>query len=120
MENTKKMIVCATCAGEYEASLVRCPFCGTAYAPAEEEEYMGQMDGIRKELEGHKQDGNKTLKKGLGTTMRIVLLLIAVILLLVLGGLWFSGNRERNRSDRRKEEFLLNQGISTQQEESAQ
>ena len=116
MEETKKMIVCATCAGEYDASLVRCPYCGTAYAPAEEEEYMGQLEDVRKDLHQQKEKGEKRLKTGLGSTIRIILLVILVLLIFVFGGMWFAGKREQSRSDRKKEEFLQNQGITTEQE----
>lgn len=66
MEKAKKMIVCATCAGEFDASLVRCPYCGTAYALAEEEEYMEQLDDIRKDLGSVDADGTKSLQSGSG------------------------------------------------------
>lgn len=116
MEKTKKMIVCETCGGEYDAALVRCPFCGTGRASAEEGEYMEQLEEVRKDLEGHKEYGDRKLKKELASTARIVILVIAVILALVFGGLWLSRNRERDRSDQKKAEFLMNQGISTQED----
>jgi hypothetical protein len=117
MEKEKKLILCATCGGEYDVSLVRCPYCGTAYAPAEEEEYMGQLEEIRSDLESHKEDGNKSLKSGLGTTVRIVILILALITLIILVSLFISGRVERSRSNRQKEEFLISQGIGTEQEQ---
>ena len=120
MEKNKKMIVCATCAAEFDAALVRCPYCGTAYAPAEENEYMGQLEDVRKDLEGHKEYGNRSLKKGVGSVARIVILVIVVILILLFGSLWLSNVREKNRSDQKKEEFLMNQGITMQQEEAGE
>ena len=48
MQNNK--ILCKTCGAEYDASLVRCPFCGTAYAPAEESEYMDKLEDTRIDL----------------------------------------------------------------------
>ena len=114
----EKMTICRTCGAEYEASKVRCPYCGTGYAPAEEEEYMDGLEGIRKELDGHREDGTKSLKRGLGKIAVIVILIISAIVLLAIGGLWMSGNRERNRSERKKEEFLKDQGIVLQQEDT--
>ena len=111
-----KKIICASCGAEFDTSLVRCPYCGTAYAPAEEEEYMDQLEGIRKDLHHQMEKGDKRIRKGMGNTLRIILLLIIVILLLIFGGLWLSGRMERSRSDRQKEEFLQNQGIITEQE----
>ena len=98
----EKMTVCRTCGAQFEASKVRCPYCGTAYAPAEEKEYMDGLEGIRKELDGHREDGAKSLKRGLGKIAVIVILIISAIVLLAIGGLWMSGNRERNSTaDRR-------------------
>ena len=51
---------CKTCGAEYEESLVRCPFCGTAYAPAEEEEYMDTLEEVRDDL--HRQVENVDTK----------------------------------------------------------
>ena len=102
MENTGKMVICPNCGAEFDVSLVRCPYCDAGYAPAEEEEYMGQLEEIRKDLEGHKNDGDKALKKGL---------LFAIM--------WITGSLEKSRADRLKEEFLLNQGVTMQQEDSA-
>ena len=114
--NDKKMIVCVSCAAEYDSALVRCPYCGTTYAPAEEKEYMGQLEDIRKDLEGHKDAGDKSLKKGLGAVVRIAVLVIVVIMILLFGSMWLSGIREKNRSESKKAEFLKEQGITTQED----
>lgn len=114
----KKMIKCETCGAEFDASSVRCPYCGTGYAPAEEDEYMDKLEEVRQDLHRQIDNGNKQIKKGMGGTIRVIILAVIVILLLVLGGLWLSGRTERSRSDRKKEEFLQNQGITTQQEET--
>jgi hypothetical protein len=50
MENTGKMVICPNCGAEFDVSLVRCPYCDAGYAPAEEEEDMGQLEEIRKEM----------------------------------------------------------------------
>ena len=112
----EKKIVCKSCGAEFDASLVRCPYCGTAYAPAEENEYMGKLEDIRTDLHGQIDAGDSQIKKGMSSTVRTILAVIIVILLLVFGIMWLTGRSERNRSDRKKEEFLQNQGITTQQE----
>ena len=112
----EKKIICKKCAAEYDVSLVRCPYCGTAYAPAEEEEYMDKLDGIRKDLHREKMKGDAQIRKGMSSTLRVILLVAVVILTLLFGGLWLSSTQERSRSDRDKEEFLQNLGITTQQE----
>ena len=113
----EKMIVCASCGAEYDSELVRCPYCGTAYAPAEEKEYMQQLDETRKELEAHKEDGIKSMKKGLGRVILLTVLAVAVIVLLIIGGLWFSKSGESDRDAKKKEEFLNHLGVTTQAEE---
>ena len=79
----KKMIVCESCAAEYDASLVRCPYCGSGYAPAEEEEFMDGQEAIRKDLDGQKEKGNASLQKGLGRMGRAVLIAMVVIAVLI-------------------------------------
>ena len=111
-----KKIICKSCAAEFDEGLVRCPYCGTAYAPAEENEYMGKLEGVREDL--HQEIGrtDKRIGKGMGSIVRTVLIVIVVILLLLFSVLWLSGRSERSRSDRKKQEFLQNQGITTEQE----
>lgn len=116
-ENTmEKKIICRSCGAEYDASLVRCPFCKAAYAPAEEEEYMDKLEEVREDLHRETNKGDMRIKKGMNSSVRVILLAVIVILLLIFGILWLSGRREQSRSDRKKEEFLQDQGITTQQE----
>ena len=111
-----KMIICKSCGAEYDVSLVRCPYCGTADASAEEKEYMGKLEDVRKDLHGQIAKGDKQIKKGVGSTARVIIAAIIAILLLVFAVLWLSGRSEKNRSDQKKAEFLQDQGITTQQE----
>lgn len=117
MKTEKKTVLCESCGAAYEASLVRCPYCGTGYAPAEEDEYMGQLEGIRKDLETYKGEGDRRLKRSFGIIVRTVLLIAAVFLLLLFGCIWISGRNERSRAERQKEEFLNRQGITEVQEQ---
>lgn len=110
----KKMVRCDSCGAEFDATLVRCPYCGGGYAPAEENEYMDRLDDNRKELESHKRDGGKSLAKGLSKTIAMILLIIAAIVLLIGGGLSLSKKHESNRAAKQKQEFLSNQGIVTE------
>ncbi len=110
--------ICRSCGAEFDVSLVRCPFCGTAYAPAEENEYMDTLEGVREDLHRQIENGDKKIKKGMGSTIRTIILVVTVILLILSGLLWLSGKREKSRSDRHKEEFLQDQGITIQQEDT--
>ncbi len=114
----KETIICESCGAEFEASLVRCPYCGTGYAPQEETEYMEKLEGIREDLAEQKEKGDRQLRKGMSGTIRIVLIAIIVLLLLLFGGLWLSDRAEKRHDAQRKEEFLQKEGITTQQEET--
>ena len=114
-----KKIVCGTCGAEYDASLVRCPYCGTGYAPAEEEEFMDKLGDVRKDLNKQIDKGNKKIGNDLGKTVATIIIAAIVIILLFVGGFLLSGKSERNKSEQKKEEFLQNQGITTEQEETS-
>ena len=111
-----KMIICENCGGEFDEELVRCPYCGTGYLPAEENEYMENLDGIRKELAGYPEEGDASIHRRLSKAARMVLLVIAVIFLLILGSIWLSSITGKRSSREKKEEFLRNQGIVTEQQ----
>ena len=113
----EKMVICSSCGAEFDAEQVRCPYCGTGYAPAEEKEYIGQLDDIRVELESHKEDGTKRVKHGLGRVLVVAVVVVAVIIALIIGGLTLSKKGERDKANRNKEEFLNKQGITLQSEE---
>ena len=112
----EQKIRCKTCGAEYDASLVRCPYCGTASAPAEEKEYMGKLEDVREELHQQTVKGDKRIRKGMSAAVRVILAAVIVAALLLFGILWLSGRNERSRSEQKKQEFLQNQGITTQQE----
>lgn len=112
-----KEIVCGNCGAEYDVSLVRCPYCGAAYAPAEEEEYMGRLEEVREDLHRETEKGDIRIKRGMSSALRVILLAVIVILVLAFFVLWLSGRQEKSRTDRHKEEFLQDQGITEQQED---
>ena len=113
-----KMIICKSCGAEYDVSLVRCPYCGTADASEEENEYMGKLEDVRKDLHGQIAKGNKQIKRGVGSTVGVMAAVIGAVLLLVFGGLCLADRMERSHSDRKKAEFLQDQGITPGQEET--
>ena len=59
MNEMPKLITCRSCGAQFDPALVRCPYCGTAYAPAEKDEYMGQLEDIRVDLENYDIDAGK-------------------------------------------------------------
>ena len=108
-----KKIICASCGAEYEEKLRRCPFCGTATLAADEKEYMGKLEDVRRDLEEAGSKGGKELKRSLGKTVVIVAAVMAAIAALIAGSIWLSGASERHEGQQKKEEFLKNQGITT-------
>ena len=115
---TEKKIICRSCGAEYDVSLVRCPFCKTAYAPAEEDEYMDKLEEVREDLHREVVKGDTRIKKKMSSTVCAILLVVIVILLIFFGILRLLAGLERGRSDRKKMEFLQDQGITTQQEDT--
>ena len=111
----QKMVSCSSCGAEFEAKLVRCPYCGTAYEPAAEEEYVGKLEGVRSELESHKGDAAKSTSKALIKTVIIFVLAVAVILALCIGVFSLPEMRSRERQQEKKAEFLQKNGVSTEE-----
>ena len=111
-----KMVACQSCAALFDPALVHCPYCGSGYAPAEEDEYMGQLEAIRQDLEKGVEEGEEHLKLRLGRMAGRALLTAAVLVLLAACIFWLSGLRQRSRARERKAEFLMEQGITIQQE----
>ena len=112
----KKMVNCSSCGAEFQAGLVRCPYCGTAYEPAAEEEYMDKLEGVRTELESHKDDAAKSTGKALLKAVVLFLLAVAVILALAIGIFILPEKRSRARQQERKAEFLQKNTVSTEYE----
>ena len=79
MEKMKgRNVICESCGAGFDASLVRCPYCGTAYEPAAEEEYMDKLEDVREDLSKHTKDADNATKK---TFKKILLAAIIVIVL---------------------------------------
>lgn len=108
-----KMIKCVSCGADYEAKLVRCPYCGTAPLAAEEDEYMDKLEDVRRDLEEYGLEGSRELKRGLGKTALITIVALLVIAILIACSIWITGVGRRSDGQRKKEEFLTNQGITT-------
>lgn len=113
-----KEIICKSCGASFDEALVRCPYCGTGHLPAEENEHMQNLEDIRQDLQDYERENVKKPGKKLAAAILIALLVIAAIVWFVLSGIWSASSRERDKSEQRKDDFLKNQGISTQVEES--
>jgi len=110
MEKMKgKIVYCETCGGEFDASLVRCPYCGTSYEPAAEEEYMGKLEEVRDELSEHTKDADKATGRSLKKILlgAIIVIAIFVVLCFLVLILPKSGSfHDRDELDSRKQELI--------------
>lgn len=114
----KEYVNCTSCGAQFSAKEIRCPYCGTAYEPAAEEEYVGKLEDVRTELDQHKTDADKSTVKSL---VRVILIFVTVVVVLLVLGLAANilpnlGSRARQREN--KEEFMQKYSVST--EESAE
>ena len=104
-----KTIKCESCGGEFDASLVRCPYCGTAYEPAAEEEYMDKLEDVRDDLSDHTKDADnavgKTFKKILLIAI-IVTVIFAVLCIIALITPKSSSKHDLNELNNRKQELI--------------
>lgn len=111
----KKMVNCSSCGAAFDAGLVRCPYCGTAYEPAAEEEYMGKLEDVRTELEEHKDDAAKHTGKALLRAVGIFVLAVIIILILGISIFILPEMRSRQRKQEKKQEFLQKNSVSSQE-----
>ena len=110
MEKMKgKIVNCETCGAEFDASLVRCPYCGTAYEPAAEDEYMDKLEDVREDLSKHTKDADnatkKTFKKILLTAI-IVIVIISVMCIIALIAPKSDSKHDTDDLNSRKQELI--------------
>ena len=110
LEKTKgKIVICESCGAEYDASLVRCPYCGTAYEPAAEEEYMGKLEDVRSDLSTHTKDAERDIWKMFKKILAASLIVILIAALLSIAALIIPKSGSRHNTDdinSRKEDII--------------
>lgn len=113
----KEYVNCTSCGARFPAKKIRCPYCGTAYEPAAEEEYMGKLEQLRMELDEHKTDADKSTGKSLFRAVLVFAVVVIVVLLLGIGIFVLPEMMSRERQREKKEEFLQKYSVSTQVQE---
>ena len=113
-----KEIICKSCGASFDEDLVRCPYCGTGHLPAEENEHTQKLEDIRQDLKDYETESVKKPGRKLAKAIILILVVVALIVAIVIAGISSSGKRERDRREQKKDDFLKNQGISTQVEDS--
>ena len=118
---TVKMLSCPNCGAQYEAGLLRCPYCGSVDDYQDETEYLEDLDELRDKLEDMPEDVLREHKKKetveAARDMKRILTLVgavaAAILLLIGASVFFdrvvAGNSDQKRNERAKEEYLWKQ-----------
>ncbi len=107
-----KTIICEKCGGHYDISLVRCPYCGAGYLPAEEDEYMDSMEEVRQDLEDSVNRSEKHIGKSVGLIAVGITAGAVMIILIIMLFLSLSKEKESEKNRQLKEEFLNDQQIT--------
>ena len=74
---------------------------------------MGKLEDIRTDLEEYGEEAPGQIRKSAGKAFIICLALIIIIALWVIVSLWMSSEARKSKTQKEKEEFLKNQGITT-------
>lgn len=77
-------IICASCGGEFEENLPKCPFCGSMNLSGAEAEYMDKLDDVRENLDDLKDVPIEETKKEFqkqGRFLKKTFLTIGIILI---------------------------------------
>ncbi len=105
-------IICPSCAGEYDDTAAKCPYCETTHIPGAEAEYMGKLQDVKEDMadlgtiskEAYKKEMKQVAKKS------VKQILIMVIILFVLSGVifWSVWGREELNEKKAMNWFLEN------------
>lgn len=104
-----KIVICSSCGGSFEDDLGKCPYCGSTHIKGAEQEYMGKLENVRKDMGGLDNAPMEELQKAVkkqGHFLRNAIILILVILA-VVSLIIFLLNREEKKDY--KEEYLWQQ-----------
>ena len=99
-----KKIYCTQCGAEIPPGQAQCPYCGSAYAPEAEREYMRKLDHVRSELDNVGNIGEETSRNEIDRIRRRVIRILAGILIFAAAmyGLMFFLQTRENRDNRKE------------------
>ena len=101
-----KPIICPQCGGIIPSGAPRCPYCGSAYAPEAEREYMQKLHKVRGELDKVGNVGAEVSGKEIGKVgkkIAVVLGIIFVLAAIISAAGVISRSRENARNRREYE-----------------
>lgn len=107
MKKTKR-IICSGCGAEFDASLVKCPYCDIINYSGAEAEYLNKLDDVRDNMEELGEVPQEAIKEELRKQGRLIrkIIIIVVIVLVVLGGLVYFRFHFNGAKVSEKEQFL--------------
>lgn len=99
-----KKIICRQCGAEIKPGTAVCPYCGSAYAPEAEREYMRRLHEIREDLDDVGDTGIEISRNEIGTTGKRTALIVGFIIaagaaLFIFFGLHRSRENRENRRE---------------------
>lgn len=74
-----KKIICSSCGAEFEDTLPKCPYCGSLNYKGAEAEYLGKLEGVRRDMQQLEQVPEKELKKKLKKKQKFVIKLLILL-----------------------------------------
>ncbi|MBQ6469022.1 MAG: zinc ribbon domain-containing protein [Lachnospiraceae bacterium] len=103
-------ILCPHCGGVIPAGAPRCPYCGSAYTPEAEKEYMRKLHGVRGQLGEVANVGKEASRKEIKRLGRRVARIVAAVLVLaaVAAGIVMVRHARENARNRREYEWRAN------------
>ncbi|GEM_PF-3208771 len=114
-QDSKSVVTCEYCGGQFDPTLPACPYCGAAYEPGAEKQYMEHLKAIQKNLGDLKDEENLAAfepalkRKGSLRSALIRLLVIAAVLTVGMVSLFYSLGK-RNVA-KRKAEYRYNREV---------
>ena len=75
-------IICTQCGAVIPPGVAHCPYCGSAYAPEAEREYMQKLEQVRKDLENVGNTGAEVSRKEIGSVGKRIGIVVGIILIL--------------------------------------
>ncbi|MDO5132192.1 MAG: zinc ribbon domain-containing protein [Eubacteriales bacterium] len=99
-----KQVICSQCGAMIPPGEARCPYCGSAYAPAAEREYMEKLEQVREDLdrvgEAGAEASHREIRHVSSRVLRILGVTLIIALLLACAAYW---HRQRENTENRKE-----------------
>lgn len=109
MEN--KPIICRQCGSEIPPGLPRCPYCGSAYEPEAEREYMRKLEKVRADLSQVGEAGAEASRREIRSVSSRVLRILGVILVIALILMGIVHWHQQRENTKNRQEYTWQQEV---------